>query len=58
MKVVVDCHALDYISSAGLRVLLIMMKGCPEGVCLTGVKNTVAQILDQSGFSGLMDIQS
>ena len=58
MKVVVDCHVLDYISSAGLRVLLIMMKGCPEGVCLTGVKNTVAQILDQSGFNGLMEIQA
>ena len=57
-QVRIDCRDLDYISSAGLRVLLIMMKGCPEGVRLTGAGSTVAEILDQSGFSGFMDIQA
>ena len=55
-KVQVDCRAMDYISSAGLRVLMIMQKGCGEGVCLTGVNEAVADILEQTGFSGILDI--
>ena len=57
-KVLADCRSLDYISSAGLRVLLIMLKDCAEGVRLTGVNSTVADILNQSGFSMLMDVQA
>ena len=56
-KVRVDCHALDYISSAGLRVLLIMQKKCEEGVSLSGVNETVGEILDQTGFSGILDAE-
>ena len=56
-KALIDCRGLDYISSAGLRVLLIMLKGCAEGVRLTGVNATVAEILNQSGFSGFVDVQ-
>ncbi len=55
-KVQIDCHALDYISSAGLRVLLIMKKGCKEGVSLIGMNDLVSDILDQTGFSELLDI--
>jgi anti-anti-sigma factor len=57
-KVHVDCNALDYISSAGLRVLLIMKKGCKEGVSLTGVNDLCADILMQTGFSELLDIKT
>ena len=57
-KVQVDCHALDYISSAGLRVMLIMQKGSKEGVSLIGVNDTVEEVLDQTGFSGVLDVQS
>ena len=56
-KVRVDCHALDYISSAGLRVLLIMQKKCEDGVSLSGVNETVGEILDQTGFSEILDVE-
>ncbi|MCR5650861.1 MAG: STAS domain-containing protein [Lachnospiraceae bacterium] len=52
-KVQIDCHALDYISSAGLRVLLILKKGCKEGVSLTGMNDLVSDILNQTGFCEL-----
>ena len=52
-----DCHALDYISSAGLRVLLIMRKKCEEGVSLSGINETVGEILDQTGFSEILDVE-
>ena len=55
-KVQIDCHALDYISSAGLRVLLIMHKGCKEGVSLTGMNDLVYDILSQTGFCELFGI--
>lgn len=56
-KVQADCNALDYISSAGLRVLLIMRKGCKEGVSLTGVNDICADILTQTGLSEILDIK-
>ncbi|MBO4799355.1 MAG: STAS domain-containing protein, partial [Lachnospiraceae bacterium] len=56
-KVRIDCHALDYISSAGLRVLLIMEKGCKEGVSLTGMNDLVSDILSETGFSELLGIE-
>ncbi|WP_196810148.1 STAS domain-containing protein [Butyrivibrio sp. WCD3002] len=52
----IDCHALDYISSAGLRVLVIMKKGCKEGVSLIGVNDLVSDILGQTGFSEILGI--
>ena len=55
-KVQIDCHALDYISSAGLRVLLILKKGCKEGVSLTGMNDLVSDILSQTGFCELLGI--
>lgn len=58
LKVQVDCNALEYISSARLRVLLIMKKGCKEGVSLTGLNDICADILMQSGFSEILDIKT
>ena len=46
----VDCRRLDYISSAGLRVLLIMHKACKDGVSLHGENEVVAEIIEQTGF--------
>jgi anti-anti-sigma factor len=57
-KVQADCTALDYISSAGLRVLLIMRKGSKEGVSLTGVNDVCADILMQTGLSEILDIKT
>lgn len=52
----IDCGELDYISSAGLRVLLIMKKECPDGVKLTGINQVVREILVQTGFDSVLDI--
>ena len=54
--VTIDCGELAYISSAGLRVLLIMKKGSPDGVRLTGINATVREILAQTGFDSILDI--
>lgn len=52
----IDCSGLEYISSAGLRVLLIMKKECPDGVTLTGINRIVKEILEQTGFDAVLDI--
>ena len=53
---VVDFEQLDYISSAGLRALLLMAKLLKEKegqVCFANVKGNVRSVFDMSGFSGL-----
>ena len=52
--VVADCASLDYISSAGLRVLLIMHKRCDMGVAVQNVNMTVREIMEQTGFDSLL----
>ena len=48
-----DFSKLDYISSAGLRVLLIMHKACTGGVSLHGENGAVGEILEQTGFDSI-----
>lgn len=55
-SVVIDCGELSYISSAGLRVLLIMKKGCSNGVKLSDINKVVREILAQTGFDSILDI--
>ena len=55
-SVAIDCGELAYISSAGLRVLLIMKKSSPDGVRLTGINASVREILAQTGFDSILDI--
>ena len=49
----VNCSRLEYISSAGLRVLLIMHKACKSGVSLHGQNEVVTEILEQTGFDSI-----
>ncbi|MBQ8093191.1 MAG: STAS domain-containing protein [Clostridia bacterium] len=49
----VDCSRLEYISSAGLRVLLIMHKACNGGVSLHNQNEVVTEILEQTGFDSI-----
>ena len=55
-SVEIDCSELSYISSAGLRVLLIMKKECKSGVKLSGINQVVREILEQTGFDTILDI--
>ena len=45
----IDCAALDYISTAGVRVLAEMRKSC--SVALLNVSPTVSKILAENGFT-------
>ena len=52
----INCEKLDYISSAGLRVLLTVhkkMKGC---VKLTNVQELVMEVLELTGFVDILEI--
>ena len=55
----IDMKDLDYISSAGLRVLLLMMKERPENgnVTLYHVKPAVRSVLTSSGFDQMLCIR-
>ena len=58
-KVALDCTALDYISSAGLRVLLGAAKrlnGAGGALHLFGLNETVREVFDISGFSAILSV--
>ena len=61
-KLVVDLTALDYISSAGLRVMLATAKrlggtGAGGGALrLFGLNETVREVFDISGFSTILAV--
>ena len=51
--VYIDCKDLRYISSAGLRVLLIMKKNSENGVSLEHVGPQIMEILETTGFDSI-----
>ena len=58
-KVLVDCRDLEYISSAGLRVLLAAAKSFRKvggEVSLCGLKPNVKQVFEISGFTTIFPI--
>ncbi|MBQ2546565.1 MAG: STAS domain-containing protein, partial [Clostridia bacterium] len=54
--VVLDFSALDYISSAGLRVILRLKKNCPD-LRITDVGAEVYEILEMTGFTEIMPVE-
>lgn len=57
---VVDFEQLDYISSAGLRALLLMAKLLKEKngqVCLANVQGNVRSVFEMSGFTTLFKME-
>ena len=51
----IDMSALAYISSAGLRVLLMMIKRVGQGhVSVSGTNKTVRDILTQTGYADML----
>ena len=54
--VVLDCDDLQYISSAGLRIVLRMKKAVAD-TKLVNVSAEVYEIFDMTGFTEMMDIQ-
>ena len=54
-QVLVDCEELEYISSAGLRVILRLKKAAPS-LRLVNVSAQVYEIFEMTGFTEMMDI--
>jgi anti-sigma B factor antagonist len=60
VNLIFDFSALDYISSAGLRVMLVAQKRVNAlGVTLkiVGAKPEVKEIFEVTGFTGIMTIE-
>lgn len=58
--VVVDLDQLDYVSSAGLRILLGAHKKCMAGggtLRIRNLKNDVAEVFDITGFSSVLNVE-
>lgn len=58
-ELIIDFSELNYISSAGLRVLLSLQKtmNTQGSMKITGVNETVNEILEITGFSDILTIE-
>ena len=54
--VVLDADNLEYISSAGLRVILKLRKEAPK-LAIINVIPEVYEVLDMTGFADILDIE-
>ena len=58
-RLLIDLAAVDFVSSAGLRVLLIVAKGLKQSggaLQLCGLPPAVQEVFDVSGFSRIFEI--
>lgn len=55
-SVMMDCNDLEYVSSAGLRVLAIMRRACEGGVTLANPNEFVTDVVEQTGFGAVLTI--
>ena len=53
----IDAKELEYISSAGLRVLLILAKLSSEKVKMINASKEVYDIMDMTGFTRILDVK-
>ena len=61
LKIIVDFEGLDYISSAGLRSVLIVAKkiqGKNGEILVVSLRDTVKEIFEISGFSTIIPIHA
>ena len=56
---VLDCSALEYVSSAGLRVILKAQKlmNAKGSMKLTSVNETIMEVFDITGFADILTIE-
>ncbi len=58
-RVEIDCKNLQYISSAGLRVLMMMKKALPgEPIVLLNVTSEVREVLTTTGFADFFQFEA
>ena len=58
-ELVLDCSELEYVSSAGLRVILKAQKlmNTQGSMKLTGVNETIMEVFDITGFADILTIE-
>ena len=58
-ELVLDCSALEYVSSAGLRVILKAQKlmNAQGTMKLTNVNETIMEVFDITGFADILTIE-
>jgi len=59
--IIIDCEQMDYISSSGLRVFLVLQKKVKSmngKLKLCGLQPTIGEIFQISGFSAIFSIYS
>ena len=58
-ELVMDCSQLEYVSSAGLRVILKAQKLMSQrnGMKLIHVNDTIMEVLDITGFTDILTIE-
>ena len=58
-ELVLDCSALEYVSSAGLRVILKAQKlmNAQGNMKLTNVNETIMEVFDITGFADILTIE-
>ena len=52
-----DCAELEYVSSAGLRVLLSAQKRLKDGMKLTNVCELIMEVFEMTGFVDILVIE-
>jgi anti-anti-sigma factor len=60
-KILVDCTKMDYISSSGLRILLMILKkvNVMKGrFVLCGLQENIREIFEISGFTSIFEIHT
>lgn len=59
-KIILNFASLDYVSSAGLRALLVLQKQVNRtggSLTLTNVSPAVMEVFEMTGFSGILEIR-
>lgn len=57
---ILDCNALEYISSSGLRLFLTVLKNAKSNgsrAAITGLRDDLYEMFDETGFTQLFDIE-
>lgn len=57
LSVTIDCEKLEYVSSAGLRILLTLSKKTKNRLSLVNVQELVMEVLEVTGFVNILEIK-
>jgi anti-anti-sigma factor len=58
-RIILDCTRMDYVSSTGLRILLVYLKkitGLHGRFILCGLQESIREIFEISGFTRIFEI--